>query len=274
MEDWAATTIQSHDHPVSPVFISSSILWHNDPPVLSDKLEQGNCITRRFVFSASKLANLKNMVKNSELDNPSRVECVSALIYKCAMAASSAISGSSRPSILIQPVNLRPRIVPPLPENSVGNFSWFFSIMARDESDQKLDKLVSALRNGIAQLFDKYTKNRTANECYSLICESIKESRKALSNRSGVHVYKCSSLCRYPFNKINFGRGKPVWVGTSSSLIKDTFHLVDALEEGGIEALVTLEEKEMAIFERDQELLAFAYLNPRALENVCVPVDV
>ncbi|CAK9160351.1 unnamed protein product [Ilex paraguariensis] len=84
--------------------------------------------------------------------------------------------------------------------------------MARDESDQKLEKLASALRNGIARLFD--------------------------------------------------------------ILIKDTFHLIDALEEGGIEASVSLEEKEKAIFECDEKLLAFVSLNPRALEIECVPVYV
>ncbi|CAK9160352.1 unnamed protein product [Ilex paraguariensis] len=241
IKDCAAIAVQSQDHQVSHVFISSSILQLNDPPVLSDKLEQGNCITRRLVFSALKLANLKTMVKNLELNNASQVEGVSALIYNCAMAASRAISSASSPFILILPVNLRPRIVPPLPENSVENFSWFFLIMVRDESDQKLEKLVSTLRKGIAQLFDKYTKNRTTNECYSLICESIKEARKTLSNRSGVH---------------------------------DTFLLIDALEEGGIKTLVTLEEKEMAIFERGEELLAFASLNLRALENECVPIYV
>ncbi|CAK9173371.1 unnamed protein product [Ilex paraguariensis] len=197
----------------------------------------------RFMFSASKLANLTTLTKNSEIDDPTRIQVVTALIFNCAMAAAKALSGASLSYILIHPVNLRLRIIPPLPENSVGNFSWFYSIMARDESDKQLDNLVGALKKGIAQMFDKYTKNRTANECYSLICESIKEARKALSNSNGVHVYKCSSMCSYPFNQINFGWGKAIWVGVSGCLIKDTFHLVDAMEEGGIEALVTMEEK-------------------------------
>ncbi|KAA8522080.1 hypothetical protein F0562_012606 [Nyssa sinensis] len=268
LSDWATMARQSGEE-VSPKFISASLSPPNDQPDMPDtKLECENCVTRRYVFDASKLAELKAMSVDSGVPNPTRVEVVTTLIFKCATAASTSNLVSSRPSVLLQPVNLRPRMSPPLPENSVGNFSWFFSIMAKDESDTDLPRLVGELKKGMAQFSEKYAKNLTANECYSLICEAIKEAKKVLNKNENINMFKCSSLCRYPFNQMNFGWGKPIWVGFSSSKVKNTFHLTDA-RGGGIEAWVTLGEQDMAVFERDEELLAFASLNPSAFYADC-----
>ncbi|XP_059656750.1 acyltransferase Pun1-like [Cornus florida] len=266
ISDWAALTRQSGEK-AFPEFISAIISPPNDPPLLPDtKLELGNCVTRRYVFSASKIAELKATVVNSGVPKPTRVEVVSNLIFKRAMAARRATSGSSRLSILLQPVNLRPRLSPPLPENSAGNFSWFFSIMAKDENEKDLGALVDAMKKGMAQFIDKYAKTITPNQCYSLICDVLKDVSKVLNRSESMDVFKCSSLCRYPFGQMNFGWGEPIWVGFSKSKAKNTFHLADA-KEGGVEAWITLEEQDMAAFECDEELLAFASLNPSALST-------
>ena len=70
-----------------------------------------------------------------------------------------------------------------------------------------------------------------------------------------------SSLCGYPFSKIDFGWGEPIWVCSTSSQLKNWIILVDG-KGGGIEAWVTMEEQDMAAFERDEEILEFASLNP------------
>ncbi|KAH7515571.1 hypothetical protein FEM48_Zijuj10G0040800 [Ziziphus jujuba var. spinosa] len=81
------------------------------------------CVTRRFVFEASKISVLKNSIA-CEVKSPSRVEVVMALLYKCAISAST--KGS--PIIQLQTMNLRRRIEPPLPNNIVGNFIQHFKI--------------------------------------------------------------------------------------------------------------------------------------------------
>lgn len=61
------------------------------------------------------------------------------------MAASSKKSlGHSKPSILLGPINLCLRTVPPMPENSVGNFAWVFTAMPKDDNDKKLHNLVGS----------------------------------------------------------------------------------------------------------------------------------
>ena len=111
------------------------------------------------------------------MQNPTRIEVVTALIYKNVMALTKGNSSSSIPSILIQTVNMRPRISPPLPKNSIGNFSWFHTILSKDESEKNLIAIVGGLRKGIEQLCNKYATNKTANQCYSLLCDSIKERK-------------------------------------------------------------------------------------------------
>ncbi|XAR54836.1 Alcohol O-acetyltransferase, partial [Bertholletia excelsa] len=257
IRDWA--TAAAGGKATSPEFISAALGFPGDIlAVPATRLEERvRCVTRRLLFDALKMAKLKAMVAGLGVDNPTRVEVVTALIYLRVMAA----VGSTRPAVLTQPVNLRPRTAPPLPVNSAGNFVWFFPVLAMNENAKNLVSLVSAMRKGMVDFVNKYVKDKSPKECYTLVCQSLKEAKKVLGKNDEIDVYKCTSLCRYPFEQMDFGWGKPVWVGFSSSVVKNTFHLSDATE-GGIEAWVTLEEKDMAVFERDEELLSLASLNP------------
>ena len=67
------------------------------------------------------------------------------------------------------------------------------------------------------------------------------------------------------FNDIDFGWGKPFWVGIMGKVGPAFRNLIIFSETpwgDGIEAWVTLEEKEMAVLENDPEFLACASLNP------------
>ncbi|KAJ0037322.1 hypothetical protein Pint_23637 [Pistacia integerrima] len=59
---------------------------------------------------------------------------------------------------------------------------------------------------------------------------------------------------------------RPEWVTTTSNGMRNSILLMDTRDGLGIEALVTLEEQDMAVFERDDELLSFATVNPGAVE--------
>ncbi|KAK3013153.1 hypothetical protein RJ639_008576 [Escallonia herrerae] len=244
LSDWAAISYPSGKE-VSPEFIATSIL-HLDVPfvVPGIELEKRDCITKRFVFDAPKIAKLKAMAADSGApQNPTRVEVVTALLYKCAVAASSA-----KNSLLIQLVNMRARVVPPLSSTSVGNFSWYFTTTPKRESETKLQDYVRGLRDGIGQLCDKNVNNLKVNDWLLAVLASTEDVKVLFDD---LDIY------RYPLYKVDFGWGKPVWLRMADGVVKNTFVLFDDGKGDGIEAFVTLEEEDMAIFQSDEELLAF-----------------
>ncbi|WJZ81529.1 hypothetical protein VitviT2T_001368 [Vitis vinifera] len=129
-------------------------------------------VTKKYVLDATKLDALKALGTSYGVQNPTRVEVSTALLYKCAVAASEVSSGSPRSSVLIQL-----------------------------ENDFEFHGLVGQLKKGIANFRSHYGKN---------------------------------SWCR---------------------------------KGDGIEALMTLEKQDMAIFEHDVLLLQFASLNPSILDS-------
>ncbi|XP_059636008.1 acyltransferase Pun1-like [Cornus florida] len=269
LNDWATTARRNEIVP-SPHFISlSSGSSPIDDPLIVGEIKMGrvSSVTKRFVFDASKLAELKAIItcESAEIENPTRVEVVTALLYKCAMAASKANSPStSRPSILSQVANMRPKMVPPLPENSVGNFAWHFDISVTDEEEVNLHGLVGQLRESRTKFY-KYAENVTVNEWLLVVREFFKEVKELFERKgaNNVDFYISNSMCRFPFYKVDFGWGKPIWVSTDGvNVSKNLFSLMDSNREGGIEAWVSLGEMEMRLFERDEELLSFAQFNP------------
>lgn len=70
-------------------------------------------------------------------------------------------------------------------------------------------------------------------------------------------IYTISSLCRFPFYQVDFGWGKPLRVMLrSGNLDANITFLMGTPSADGIEATVQLEE-EMAIFQKNKELLAY-----------------
>ena len=75
-------------------------------------------------------------------------------------------------------------------------------------------------------------------------------------------VYKCSSWCKFPLYDTDFGWGKPLWHVSINKTVSNTIALADTPSRDGIEALSTLDEEEMTLFEENEKLLKYATLNP------------
>ncbi|KAL6198913.1 hypothetical protein ACLB2K_028701 [Fragaria x ananassa] len=182
-------------------------------------------ITRRFVFDGANISALQSKVANSSVPKPTRVEPISALIWKCAIEASTSKSGSQRPSVFSQYVNLRKRVVPPLPENCAGNVVE--TIFGSDEAWQ-----------------------------------GIKDKYKNLKKSDDMEFYSCTSWCRFLFYEADFGWGKPNWVSIASVSIENIIVMLDKRDGNGIEVWLTMNQETMALFESNAELLAYATVNP------------
>ncbi|XP_071712995.1 epi-neemfruitin B synthase L1AT-like [Rutidosis leptorrhynchoides] len=219
---------------------------------LQPKREEVKLATKRFVFPNSKLHELKRKINAicATPVNPSRVESLSSLLYKCAVDAAATISSCFQPSSLTTVVNLRNKVEGTLiPDSTVGNFVMGATAKMADSNQIKWDYVITSLRKEIMEL-------RGSKDNEELDKKVAKNMLSIVNNRS--RNYVATSVCRFPFYQVDFGWGKPVLVILrSENTGGDLFVLMDAPHTDGIEATVQLDEKEMAIFQKDKELLAY-----------------
>ncbi|XP_054793045.1 stemmadenine O-acetyltransferase-like [Prosopis cineraria] len=266
---WSCAAVGCMTESMLPKYILGSLYPSMDFPIVLPAVEfrHFNCITRRFVFDSSKITKLKATAASKMVENPTRVEAVLALIWKCVTIASRTNLGiTKRPSMVSQFVNIRKRTSPPLPETCVGNFLGHFMAEEpgesnNDDSEMNLQGLVIHLRKGLEQFTKEHVqKLQEGNNAFMTVCEGLKDLE--LVYKEGIDFYGCTSWCRFAFYEADFGWGKPKWVSIPSLKIKNSIILTDMSDGKGIEAWVTLSEQDMALMETNLELLEFASLNP------------
>ncbi|KAK7399971.1 hypothetical protein VNO78_11169 [Psophocarpus tetragonolobus] len=256
---WATLNRIKQHHLLSlpPFPVPGASLFPQDALPLFPELlfVKNDVVCTRFVFQASKIDSLKAIVSYHNVPNPTRVEVVSALLYKRAV---SALGLDFKRTSFRTAVNLRKRTVPPLPENSVGNLVWFLFLL--NPSQTELHDLVLKMKQALTEFCDTYGRQFGGKEkdtCF--ITECLKQ---AGSDEESGSLFCCSSWCRFGMYEADFGWGKPVWLTTTQCPVKNSIVLMDTRDGGGIEALVNMEEQDMAKFERDLHLLHYASLNP------------
>ncbi|GJV50254.1 vinorine synthase-like protein [Tanacetum coccineum] len=191
----------------------------------------GKCRTTRIVFDSSKLAALKAAVAANGVKDPTRVEVVSALLWKCVMDATEEKNGSWKPSLLSHVVNLRKRLVSTLSENTIGNLIWLASAECKTSSKTRLCVLVEKVRGSVSKINSEFVKKLQAD----------------------------------------FGWGKPIWacgggVCHGSPVFMNFVVLMDTKYGDGIEAWVNMDEYEMHVIKHNPELLEFASIDPSPLQ--------
>ncbi|CAK8578370.1 unnamed protein product [Lathyrus sativus] len=217
-----------------------------------------NVVSKRFVFEASKINSLKEMVRNSVDFSPTRVQVVTALIYQRAVLTRGL---NFKTATFNMAVNLRKRMVPPLSEKRVGNIAWLSGLTA-DKEKMELPDLVFKIKEGLSEFCDVIPENFGGKEKdnFSFISEIWENINETLTEDN--HLFLFNSWCRFGIYEVNFGWGKPTWVTSFCCSLRNLIFLLDTKDGNGIEAIVNLEEKNMAKFENDVELLQYASLNP------------
>ncbi|KAJ4822310.1 hypothetical protein Tsubulata_025208 [Turnera subulata] len=234
-----------------------------------------NCLTmKRLVFSAEAISNLKAIVTSSTSTSvvsdseswkyrASRVEVVLAFIWLCLIRLNKARHGHFRPSLLSTAVSMRKKTILPIPENSCGNTLTraaprFFPDDDQDsEGNVQLQALAGKIRHAIKSSVENVGKASNADEIVSLVDNANEELYKARDDPD-TDCYIASSWCRFPIYEADHGWGKPSWV-TMPMLprMRNLIVLMDTFDGDGVEALVTLDESGMHIFEQDLEIIPF-----------------
>jgi hypothetical protein len=278
LNTWTAITT-GHEIPFPDLTVAAALFPPREIPGMSGSVKTSDAkfTSRRFIFEASKIEELKTKIKNkieSEFEfHPSRVEVVLALIWKCALSASIAVSGSKttpfKRSILFQAVNLRTRMNPAVPETAVGNLVWPFSVTVEEESNVELHEMVKRMRKGIMDFIENKAERFKEEGGFKVVMENLKERveilKRSNENEGSLVIYKCSSWCKFPLLEFDVGWGKPVWSCSVNNLVSNTIALMDTKDGSGVEAFVTLDEDEMKLFQQNEELLHYALVNPRIL---------
>ncbi|MFS7985264.1 putative deacetylvindoline O-acetyltransferase [Helianthus anomalus] len=261
---WASVACYgSTDHelvlPFNPHFTNTDFI----PPNTSKlKLRRDNPVTRKIVFPNSKLCDLKNKLKDYHksalaecgttlsINNSSWSLALTSLIYKTAVAATTPISSSFKPSFLVISVNLK-KFVPNLPQTTAGNVITDMLVMTRHESETSLSVIVSTIKKHKMELERVQTPQLALQHIDSIFSRLGNEVLENLGNR----FFWCSSLCGFGYNKVDFGWGNPE---VASIMYRSNKHsgsvLMDTPSGDGIESWVTLEAQDMEMFQNDKEL--------------------
>nr|ATG80133.1 putative BAHD acyltransferase 12081 [Atropa belladonna] len=259
LNDWASITCDNTTTTLvsTPRFVGDSIFSsQNYGPLIAPQIESNvsECVQKRFIFSTAKLDALRAKVAaKSGVENPTRSEVVSALLFKCATKAASSTT-SMRPSKLVHYLNVRTMIQPRLPRSAIGNLLSVFSTTATNEQDIELPTLVRNLRNEVRLACKKDQIQQ--NELVFEIVDSMRKGKIPFEDEN-YSMYFCSNLCKYPYYSVDFGWGKPERVSIPNGPFKNIFFLKDYQTGRGVEARVILQKQHMSEFERDEELLEF-----------------
>ncbi|KAL8223809.1 hypothetical protein R6Q57_019284 [Mikania cordata] len=217
-----------------------------------------NLVSKRFVFPNSKLSELKNMVvseADGSINNATRFEVLTSLIYKTAVAAAIERSGSFKPSYLVFVANVRDKFVQKLPQSTVGNFLYGMTLKTRHAGETSLSVVSGEIRKKKLQL-DQGIRSvqHLVEDSKSFHAEVGNEDLENVAKGS----YWCSSLCGFRFNKLDFGWGKPMGTTYAVRFIdRNAFVLMDTADGDGIEVMMFLEKECMDIFENDKEMLSY-----------------
>lgn len=273
LKSWAAIFSGHPNRAKHPdLSTSSSSFPPRDLPrnhlALMDNLwfKESNYITRRFVFDAKSITNLKTMAKSQSVPKPSRIETLTCFIWKHAMAASRSISGSARTSVLAHAVNLRPRMKSL--DASTGNVFWWGTVAAdpASETEMELSKLVGVLNEALGLFDAEFLESLKGEDGFSIVSGFMSQLETMLSMESEKpDIFAFTSWSSSFFNELDFGWGKPYWLGVMGKVgaaFRNLVIFVDSHWGNGIEAWVTLEDKLMVVLENDPDFLAFASPNP------------
>ncbi|ESR45467.1 HXXXD-type acyl-transferase family protein [Citrus sinensis] len=276
MKSWAATARKTLEEAVCrPSFDASSLFPPRDayPREATAKAQfarfkkTGRFVTRRFVFEAKAIVDLKAKATSSSVQHPTRVEVVSAILSKCIMTAVKTKTGSHKPTLLTHAVNLRRKARPPLSAHLVGNIICHANTLCTDD-EADLDGLVSLLREAITKPDADFVRSLQGAGGFRNYFQALKDEDEEYADVKDRITFTSSSS--FGFYEIDFGWGKPIWVGLAGfggSIISfaTTVVLMNTRLGDGIEAYVFLLEDYMNFLQVDKELLAFATLDPSPL---------
>lgn len=201
--------------------------------------------TRKFVFDKAKLDILRSVAapeseSESAVSDPSRVELVSAFIWKHFMAARCVDGKRRKTHAALHAINVRPRTTPSgLLENVFGNcIMSSFAVVPGSVSDEDLGlhELIGRLRRSIRKVRDGYITKPMSKE--SFMKDFFKLGALLMMGRLEICCF--TSWRGFPTYELDYGWGKPIWFTTTFRPTRNLVVLVSSKSGDDIEAIITM----------------------------------
>uniref|UniRef100_M1B0D8 Anthocyanin acyltransferase n=1 Tax=Solanum tuberosum TaxID=4113 RepID=M1B0D8_SOLTU len=229
-----------------------------------------NIVVKRFVVHEAALSRLKKQCideSGGALNfQPSRVEIITAILWRALIRISAVRNGYFRPSLMDFPLNLRSKSSLPQVNNSMGNFRIDVPIkFMPGETKMELHHFIILIRNTLNKVIASCT-NASPDEIVSTLVNIYNESFEAQEWGGNDEVDKvgCSSMCKFPLQDIDFGLGKPslVYFGLKD---KEIFWLYDTDRHTEVGVQLDLKESCMQLFECDNDIKALMFIRDTKL---------
>ncbi|TMW91778.1 hypothetical protein EJD97_013909 [Solanum chilense] len=230
-----------------------------------------NIVVKRFVVREAALSRFrKQCIDESGLAlnfRPSRVEIITAILWRAFIRASAARNGYFRSSLMDFPLNLRSKSSLPQVKTCMGNFRIDVPIkFIPGETKMELHNFIILIRNTMNKLVDSCAK-ASPDEIVSTLVNIYNQSVRSpeWGGNNEVDKVACSSLCKFPLQDIDFGLGKPslVYFGLKDMEI---FWLYDTdchTTEIGVQ--LDLKQSTMQLFECDNDIKALMFIRDKKL---------
>ncbi|XP_047959585.1 vinorine synthase-like [Salvia hispanica] len=211
-----------------PRFEAAAYFPPRDIPVdraAASDLTKEEHVARIFTFPESEISALRERYSTGGGRRPSRSEALTAFIWTRFIAATGARFDLNKTYELLHLVNLRGRVNPPMSKYSFGNIlgQARASPGPGDDGAEVVRKMREAVRavDGVGRNFMEENADLIDNE--NVVCLGF------------------SSLVGFPGHEVDFGLGKPVWIGLGWFPLMNTVYFMDSKCGGnGIEAMIIL----------------------------------
>ncbi|GJX27737.1 acylsugar acyltransferase 3-like protein [Tanacetum coccineum] len=188
------------------------------------------------------------------ITNPTRVEVLCWLLYKSAVVAATTNNNSrfSIPTGINHAVNIRNKMIEALPNNSIGNRFMVMKMFTKNQSEMKPEAFI----NDFGKQKMEFCSIRNIETALGSLSSTSKFDLIELQGKLDA-AYLCSSIPKNPLYDVDFRWGTPLKATVAGSMRTNCFVMISTPDQDGIEVLVSLEKKEMAIIQTDPELLAY-----------------